>query len=166
MKATEQDLPEQFGAAAPLAGRVLAVDYGRRRIGLAISDELRLTAQPLAVLSRTNRENDLRRLRELCRKHHVKQIVVGHPKHLSGASSEMTHEASRFAARLEKNLGLPVELLDERLTSWEAAQTVAHTHSPARRANSLDHVAAALILREFLDKSRSGDLSPGTGEAR
>jgi putative Holliday junction resolvase len=166
MKATERDLPQEFGTAAPSAGRVLAVDYGRRRIGLAISDELRLTAQPLAVFSRSNRANDLRRLRELCREHHIKQIVVGHPKHLSGAASEMAQEASRFAARLKKNLGLPVELVDERLTSWEAAQTVAQTHSPARRANSLDHLAAALILREFLDQSRSRDLSPGPGEAR
>jgi putative Holliday junction resolvase len=139
------------GAAAP--GRVLAIDYGRRRIGLALSDELRLTAQPLATLARTNRRNDLRRLREIVREHKVRAIVVGHPVHLNGSAGEMAEEAAKFAARIRKELGLPVELMDERLSSWEAEQLSA---SPARdkKKSSLDHLAAAVILRDYLERHR------------
>ena len=136
-----------------LAGRILAIDYGRKRIGLALSDELRLTAQPLAVLTRTNRQNDLRRLRELCRRHQVRKILVGHPLLLTGEESEMTKEASRFAARLVKNLGIAVELVDERLTSWEAEQTQSGASRCSRDGRPLDDVAAALILRDFLQRN-------------
>ena len=133
-------------------GRILAVDYGRRRIGLAISDEMRLTAQPLGTLVRTNRRDDLRRLRELARKHGVARILVGHPVHLDGTQSEMAEEAARFAARIEKELGLPVELADERLSSWEAEQVLAAAGKKRRR--SLDDVAAAVILRDYLARAR------------
>jgi len=135
-------------------GRILAIDYGRKRIGLALSDELQLTAQPLAILPRTNRQDDIRRLRELCRKHHVSQIVVGHPLHLTGAESAMSNEASRFAVRLGKNLGVAVELVEERLTSWDAEQTRSAGQLLARRSRSLDDVAAALILRDYLREHR------------
>ena len=74
--------------------RILAIDYGRKRIGLALSDELGLTAQPLATFLRTNRRNDLRRLREICRKHAVARILVGHPLHMTGESSPMAEEAA------------------------------------------------------------------------
>ncbi len=102
--------------------RILAIDYGRKRIGLALSDELGLTAQPLATIVRTNRRNDLRRLREICRQYEVGRIVVGHPLHMTGEAGEMAEEAKRFAARLEKDLRIEVVLVDERLTSWEAGQ--------------------------------------------
>ncbi len=130
------------------------MDYGRRRIGLALSDELHLTAQPLATLARTNRRDDLRRLRELVRKHGVRQIVVGHPLRLDGSASEMAAEAERFAARVEKELGLPVELVDERLTSWEARETVAETKPRPGKERSLDEIAAAVILRDYLERER------------
>jgi len=135
--------------------RVLAVDYGRRRIGLALSDELGLTAQPLATLVRVNRQNDLRRLREACRTHGVTHIIVGHPLHMTGEAGEMANEAARFAARLEKEIGIGVELVDERLTSWEAEQALAETKSSARRRRkSLDDVAAAVLLRDYLERTR------------
>lgn len=136
------------------SGRILAIDYGSKRLGLALSDELHLTAQPLAILPRTNRQDDLRRLRELCRKHHVSRIIVGHPLLLTGAASDMSKQASRFAARLAKQLGVSVELVDERLTSWEAEQTTRRT--PGRRR--LDDVAAALILRDHLEKQHGHTL--------
>lgn len=146
-------------------GRILAVDYGRQRIGLAISDEFRQIAQPLTILSRRNRENDLRRLRELCRKHGVRQIIVGLPLHLNGSESEMSKEASRFATRLKNNLGLPVELVDERLTSWDAAQTRPAANNSRRRQGAVDDVAAALILREFLEKNGARTSSQPIREA-
>lgn len=138
------------------AARILAIDYGRKRIGLALSDELGITAQPLATLVRANRLNDLRRLRDICSKHGVARILVGHPLHITGEAGEMADEAARFAARLEKDLGIAVELVDERLTSWEADQLMAETKSSSRRKRThLDDVAAAILLREYLDRRRT-----------
>jgi putative Holliday junction resolvase len=106
---------------------------------------------------RTNRQNDLRRLREICRTHGVAQIVVGHPVHLSGEAGPMADEAARFAARLQKELGIPVDLQDERLTSWEAEQVAAEMKpSSRRRRGPLDDVAAAILLREYLERKRGG----------
>jgi len=141
--------------------RILALDYGRKRIGLALSDELRLTAQPLKTLERKNRVEDVRRLRGICREQGVARIIVGHPVHMTGEAGPMADEAARFAARLKKELGIEVELLDERLTSWEAEQTVAGTKSPRGRGRAaLDDVAAAILLREYLDRQ-----SPAQGAA-
>ena len=103
-------------------GRVLAIDYGTRRLGLALSDALRVTARPLATWTRTNRRRDLARLRDLCRLHEVDTIVVGWPLRLDGSEGDMANEARRFADRVRKHLGLHVELVDERLTSWQAEQ--------------------------------------------
>lgn len=142
------------------AARILAIDYGRKRIGLALSDELGLTAQPLATLVRANRRNDLRRLRDICNKHDVARILVGHPLHMTGAAGEMADEAARFAARLKKDLGIAVELVDERLTSWEADQLMAETKPSSRRKRThLDDVAAAILLREYLDCRRTNPRS-------
>ena len=141
--------------------RILAIDYGRKRIGLALSDELGLTAQPLATFLRTNRRNDLRRLREICRKHAVARILVGHPLHMTGESSPMAEEAALFAARLQKDLGIAVELVDERLTSWEAAQTMAEVKSSSRRKRApIDDVAAAVLLRDYLEHKKQLARSP------
>jgi putative holliday junction resolvase len=140
-----------MGAPAREKRRILALDYGRKRIGLAVSDELRITAQPLRTLVRENRAADVRHLREICREHGVARIIVGHPVHMTGEAGPMAEEAARFAARLKKELGIEVELLDERLTSWEAEEVVAETGSRRGRA-PLDDVAAAILLREYLDR--------------
>ncbi len=139
---------------------VLAIDYGRRRIGLALSDEGGLTARPLGILPRTNRRQDVTRLRELCRHHAVGSIVVGWPIHLDGTPGTMAAEAARFADRLRKQLGLPVDLIDERLSSWEAEQSIS-TSGPRKRAalrksKTLDDLAAAVILRDYLSRTARG----------
>jgi putative holliday junction resolvase len=145
----------QISAAVEKPRRILAVDYGRKRIGLALSDALGLTAQPLTTLTRVNRQTDLRRLREACRTHGVTHIIVGHPLHMTGEAGEMANEAARFAARIEKEIGIGVELVDERLTSWEAEQTITETNSSARRRRKpLDDVAAAILLRDYLERTR------------
>lgn len=137
------------------AARVLAVDYGRKRIGLAISDELELTARPLKTIHRQNRRKDLQQLREICRQNAVAHIIVGHPLHMSGKAGEMASEAEAFANRLSKAVGLTVELVDERLTSWEARQTMARTKPTSRRTReSLDDIAAAVLLHEYLERRR------------
>jgi putative Holliday junction resolvase len=135
---------------------VLAIDYGRSRIGLALSDALHLTARPLATWTRINRRRDLAKLRELCRTHDVGTVIVGWPLRLDGHPGEMASEAARFAERVRKYLGLPVELVDERLSSWEAGQVVAEgaVRGQSLRARQprkpLDDVAAAVILRDYL----------------
>ena len=155
---TQRTSPGGTSTAMPDAGarpqRILAVDYGRKRMGLAISDELRLTAQPLGTLTRTNRRNDFRRLHEVCRAQGIARIIVGHPVHMTGEAGSMADEAARFAERLKKETGIEVELLDERLTSWEAEQTVGETRSSSRRKRHepLDDVAAAVLLRDYLER--------------
>jgi putative Holliday junction resolvase len=156
-----------------LAGSILAVDYGRARIGLAIAETEALLPRPLLTLERVNRNEDMRRLRELAREHAVRQIVVGLPLRLDGTRGEMAEEATRFAARLRKQLSLPVDMLDERLTSWEAERLleeqsgrVLHdvkTHGKGERRParaSVDAVAAAVILKEYLEHRRLRKSSP------
>jgi putative holliday junction resolvase len=151
----------ESGAAGSRPGRVLAIDYGRKRIGLAISDELRTIARPLANLVRTNRRNDVHRLKDTCKKHQIALIVVGLPLHISSEQSEMAQEASRFAARLEKELGVRVVTLDERLTTWEAERTAAETRPASRRKHKdLDSLAAAVLLRDYLSLKQGDALAP------
>ena len=146
-------------------GRVLALDYGQKRIGTAMSDELGLTASPLATLERMNRRDDVRRLREVVREHGIRRIIVGLPLHLDGRSSEMAEEVKRFATRIEKQLGLPVELVDERLTSWDAAQMEAAARRRAGSSSTTrDDVAAAIFLRDYLER-KGASTRPGAGTA-
>jgi putative Holliday junction resolvase len=136
---------------------ILAIDYGRERIGLALSDEIGLTARPVGILLRTNRRHDVQRLRALCRNHAVGSIVVGWPIRLDGTPGAMAAEAARFAERLRKQLGLPVDLLDERLSSWEAEQAAGaggpRKKSSPRKRKRLDDFAAAVILRDYLSRT-------------
>lgn len=124
---------------------------------MALSDELGITAQPFATILRVNRQSDLRRIRQICRDHAIARIIVGHPLHMSGAAGEMAAEAARFAARLKKATRIETELVDERLTSWQAEQTLTETSSSRRRnRRAIDDIAATILLREYLERT-SGD---------
>lgn len=157
--------PELSPATSPEdPRRILAIDYGILRLGLAISDELQSTARPLTVLKRTNRRELFRNLRKICRDYGVARILVGHPVHLSGDSSPMAEEATKFAARLRKELNLDVELADERLTTWEARQTIRESGLSSRRKSALvDDVAAAILLREYLNRTQALDSGRASG---
>jgi putative Holliday junction resolvase len=149
-------------------GVILAIDYGKKRLGLALSDAFGITSRPYATWNRINRRRDLARLRDLVRDESVRRIVVGLPLHLDGSPSEMSEEAKSFAIRVQKAIGIPVEMMDERLSSWEAQETqTAVTLNKRPRKNSsgrngagqkapLDDIAAAIILRDYLDKARAG----------
>jgi putative Holliday junction resolvase len=162
----------QSGATTAKAGRskILALDYGRKKIGLALADTEARVAEPVDTVERINRNEDMRRLREFARDHEVKQIVVGLPLRLDGVAGEMAEEAKRFAERVRKQLGLPVELVDERLTSWQAEQVLEQefgrriTHQETARGRrkitrasegkyTVDAIAAMLILREYLART-------------
>jgi putative Holliday junction resolvase len=149
----------------PNTGVILAIDYGQKRLGLALSDEQGLTSRPFAIWTRINRRRDLARLLDLARQHAVRRIVIGLPLHLDGTQSDMSAETKAFAGRVEKALGIPVEMMDERLSSWEAKQTVRANKStaPSRRGGKqpagrqrqtalFDDVAAAVILRDYLGR--------------
>ncbi|HEY2459261.1 MAG TPA: Holliday junction resolvase RuvX [Candidatus Acidoferrum sp.] len=145
---------------------ILGIDYGRSRIGLAIADSEAGMARPLDTLVRINRNEDMRRLREILREQSVKQIVVGLPLRLDGTRGDMAEEATRFAQRVQKQFGVTVEMCDERLTSWEAERLLEEQsgrvrHEANRGAEekrkrlagkiSVDAVAAAVILRDYLE---------------
>jgi putative holliday junction resolvase len=155
------------GSAAASAKTILSVDYGRARIGLAIATAEARLARPLTTLERVNRNEDMRRLRELVREHEVKQLVVGLPLLLDGTRGEMAEEAERFAQRARKQIGVPVEMMDERLTSWEAERLLEEEFGkkyrdesekkkkPSNEKPTVDSVAAAVILREYLAKQEA-----------
>ncbi len=141
--------------AGSKASRVLAVDYGRKRLGIAISDPLRVTAQPYATWIRSNTRRELARLRNLCRNEGISRIVVGWPLQLGGCAGEMAAEAGQFAERIRSQLGIPVDLVDERLSSWEAHQNVSEISGRSRsgrKRRHMDELAAAVILRDYLNR--------------
>jgi len=137
--------------------RYLGLDVGNRRIGVAVSDELGLTAQPVLTLERRhNRREDLRSLARLARRFAVAGIVVGNPVHLSGDASPQAAKTQSFAAELGELTGLPIHLWDERLTTREAHQILYEAgHARQQHRRVVDQVAATLILQSFLEEQRS-----------
>jgi putative Holliday junction resolvase len=145
----------------PVAGRVLGIDLGAARIGLALSDPQGRIALPIAALKRSGERRDIDELVRLVREHEVATAVVGLPLLLSGGEGSAAIEARRFAARLAGRVEpVPVALWDERLTTVEAERAlVAADVGRRRRRQAVDSMAAALILQGYLD-SRSPSLGP------
>jgi putative Holliday junction resolvase len=134
--------------------RYLALDVGSRRIGVAVSDELGLTAQPVMTLERRrNPRDDLRSLARLARRFGVAGIVVGNPLHMSGEPSPRSLRTQAFAKELGDLAKLPIHLWDERLTTHEAHQMLYQAgHARQDHKQVVDQVAATLILQSFLDR--------------
>ena len=136
--------------------RILAIDHGARKIGLALSDELGLTAQGLPTYRRSNKKADLDHLRRLIRRHSVAEIVVGLPLRMSGDEGTQAEKVQAFAEELRSKFKLPVHLFDERLTSVEANRVLRETEmSIRRRGEVVDQLAAVLILQSFLEFRRA-----------
>ncbi|ABF39561.1 Holliday junction resolvase YqgF [Candidatus Koribacter versatilis Ellin345] len=134
-------------------GRILALDFGTRRIGLAVSDPLGITAQGLQTLLRKNKRTDLAALRSVIEQNEIREIVVGLPLRLSGADSSSTEKAREFAAWLEKEFALPVHMWDERFTSVEANRVLRESEmSIKKRGEAVDRLSAVLILQAFLER--------------
>ena len=132
--------------------RILALDLGTRRIGLAVSDEMGWTAQGLPTLERRNNRTDLEALVKLIRERGVTRVVAGNPLRLSGEESAGSRQAAAFAARLERAAGVEVVLWDERLTTREAARVLRSAGSSiAKRARAIDKMSAVLLLQSYLD---------------
>lgn len=135
--------------------RVMGLDVGDRRVGVAVSDELGLSVQPVLTLVRKNRKQDMKSLGRLLRKYGCGEIVVGNPLHMSGDVSPQAVKAQAFAEWLREEFGLPVHLWDERLTTTEAHR---HLHAAGRAGTEhkrvVDQVAAVLILESWLAARR------------
>ena len=132
--------------------RILGLDFGNRRIGLALSDELGVTAQGLPTLRRKNRTEDLDFLSELIDSRQVTRIVVGHPLNMNGSEGARARQAAQFGRTLAKRCGVEVTLWDERLTSRQAERVLRSSGVGLRkRQGAVDKLAAVLILQSYLD---------------
>ena len=155
-------MPPRYHTSVP--PRLLGLDFGDRRIGVAVSDELGLTAQPVLTLVRKNVKSDLKSLGRLLRKYGCAAIVLGNPLYMSGDLSPQAAKTHAFAATLREAFSLPVHLWDERLTSAEAHR---HLHAAGRPLSGhrevVDQVAAVLILQSFLDAQRAAPASYNQG---
>ena len=130
--------------------RILGIDYGRKRIGLAISDPLGVMAHSLDTLQCRSTRKDLAQLQAIIREQNVHLLVVGNPIHLNGSPSEMSTEAEAFAARLSEQSGVPYRMWDERLTSQEAGHLLRETGRKVQRDGGVDRLAAQIILDSYL----------------
>jgi putative Holliday junction resolvase len=154
--------------AHPLAvGRILGLDVGSRRIGVAVSDPLGITAQGLETLQRRNKRYDFEQLQRVIQKYDVREIVVGLPLRMSGAEGTQSDKMQVFAEELRKRFRLPVHLWDERLTSAEANRLLRETDlSIEKRGKAVDRMAAILILQGWMEQraaAASGFRLPASG---
>ena len=148
----------------PSTGRVIGLDPGERRVGVALSDELGLLASPLCILERRSWVTDVARLAELVRAHDAVVVVVGYPKTLRGEIGPQARRAERLADELRRAVDVPVRLWDERYSTVEATELLARggARSAGRRGARVrvDDLAAAVILQAYLDARRSSESSP------
>ena len=150
--------PEQDAAPDPNApARILALDVGDRRIGVALSDALGYTAQPLFTLTRSTERADVKSIARLIRKYGVREVVVGNPLHLSGDMSPQAVKAQKFAEALQAAAKVTLHLWDERLSTAEAHRhldELGHSRGAGAdgrgRRGIIDQVAAVLVLQAFL----------------
>ncbi len=130
--------------------RSLGIDYGRRRIGLALSDPTMFISSPLDIIENKGIKKTVARIMDIVVKNDVGLIVMGLPFSVDGSENEMCREVRTFAEALQNN-GLPIEFIDERYTSFEAEQLIGDN----RRKDLIDKVAASIILQMYLDKRRN-----------
>ncbi len=144
----------------PITARVLGLDVGSKRIGMAVSDPLGITAQGIETLHRQNKRRDLEALGGVIRRYEIVEIVVGYPLRMSGIGGIQSEKMQQFAELLRERFQLPVHLWDERLTSAEANRVLRSSEmSIKRRGEVVDKLAAMLILQSWMEarKSRAND---------
>jgi len=138
--------------------RVLAVDYGEKRIGLAVSDELGITASPLMTLVRQSDEETVRQIAQLVSKLQVAQIVVGLPRRTDAQEGEMERKVKAFAEKLRQAVSVPVVLFDERFTTRIAEQVLLEADLSRRKRKQVrDRLAAVILLQSFLEAQRMSE---------
>ncbi len=132
--------------------RIMAVDYGLKRIGLALSDPLGITAQGLGVLNRRGKKSDIHELAQLIREHEVVTVLIGLPLNMNGSAGTLYDEVKKFGKSLEAATGAPILFRDERLTTVQAERMLIKSDvSRKKRSKVIDKIAAQLILQNYLD---------------
>ena len=151
----------------PTSGRVVSIDPGTKRCGVAVCDELRVTTRPLAVIHRTSWKKLLSNIRQIVSEYDAKALVIGLPLASDGKESEMSVEARRMARNFSLSLDVPVFLQDERVTSYEAKSRLWQQGKTISQARDLvDSESASIILADFLDRlSRINGSQPLSDEA-
>ncbi len=135
----------------------MGLDFGDKRIGIAISDELGITAQAKDVITRTNLRDDLQIIITYLKKYEIDKIIVGLPRNMDGSLGESARKVKEFVNFLENNLDLPVVLWDERLTTVQAERILVDADlSRKKRKKVIDQLAAAIILQSYLEKCNKG----------
>lgn len=144
------------------AGRILGLDFGKRRIGLALSDELGITAQGLPTLTRNTRSEDFDYLSQLIDSRQVQRVVVGHPLNMNGSEGAQARQAVQFGRTLANRYGIEVTMWDERLTTREAGRVLRNSGvGLQKRQGAIDKLSAVLILQSYLDSlGETGSGSP------
>lgn len=143
---------------------ILAIDYGEVRIGLAVSDELEIGANPLSVIKRKTEKEDLAKIEDIIKERNVARVVVGLPLNMNGTEGPMAKAAREFAAKIAK-LDVEVKLWDERLSTRAAESILIEADlSRAKRKKKKDQVAAAWFLQSYLDAKGMGAADVENGE--
>lgn len=154
----KSEFPKFLDESEPrkVKGRLLSLDLGTKRVGVAVSDELQLSVKPLAPLRRTNWKTLLRQISDLRHSFDAQGVVIGLPLNLDGTEGDAALEARRIARNLSLSLDVPVHLQDERLTSHAASESLREAGvSGTELTVRLDSEAAALILRDFISQRES-----------
>ena len=143
--------PESLRAIG--TGRILGIDYGRKRIGLALSDPSQILASTLETLKNLNRDAQIENIIGIAKEKNVSAIVVGKPLHMNGAIGEMATEVTGFVHALAEKIDTPIFMWDERWTTTRAERLLLETgRSPSKSRNKIDQLAAAYLLQSFLDR--------------
>jgi putative Holliday junction resolvase len=149
----------------------MGIDFGRARIGIAISDELRLLARPLCILKWDGKETPFRSLAELIENHEIRDVLVGLPRNMDGTEGASAGQARRFSCELASSSRVTVWLMDERLSSREAYAAMksdldaSRASRRSRARTALDAHAAAVILQRYLDGEAAERVHPGPSDA-
>ena len=142
--------------------RVLGIDYGERRIGVAVCDELGLMARGVETIHRKNRDADIEAVAALAERCGAERVVIGYPLRLDGSEGTLCEKINRFCRRLEARLPLPLVRWDETLTTKEAEERLRERGvRPEKRREQIDRVAASIILQSYLDAQAEGRQGAG-----
>lgn len=131
----------------------MALDYGEKTIGVAVSDALKITAQGKEVIRRTNLKADMKRITEIIREEEVERLVVGLPRNMNGTLGPRAEQTLKFIEKLRQRISLPIDTWDERLSTMEAERTlIAGDISRQKRKRVIDKLAAVIILQGYLKR--------------
>ncbi len=136
--------------------RIMGIDYGEKRIGIAISDPLGITAQGLPTIERTNIQDDIQKILNIVHEKEAKEIVVGLPKHMNNTLGEKAQAVIKFVDLLKKHINIPINTIDERFSTVRANRAMLEGDlSRKKRKVRVDMIAAQLILQDYLERSKN-----------